>query len=654
MKRLNCVLCMVTVWAMISCGTASADATSTAQSAAGAVTSKFGSRAAMNSGFGQPLTTGSAMSTVDGSQQFTSQISCPSAQAFLQVVMFPDAQGDIQQLGVSIDTDFNGSYDQSTLFAGPYAGVCNNGVIQCDSGTFNNCTYWQWQASGSGVGLTQVAVGSLGACYCVNNACGSNLVWNNSQKVLADIGTGIANSMQATHPRLAISKSTYPDSATVVFYGSQAGCGTDTQPEQYYSNSTGLPTAGTAIAQSPTSDYYTMLQSPAAQGKSLNTQTCTRSRKFDVDNISKSNVVQLMSRSTGTNIDCGSGCIRFELGTVGDNYWSGGGCSLFSDQETIQISGSQYLSSATLVQTDEDDYIQVQVNGTVVWVDPLSWTNTSSAVGGSCETGRHATNYPNTDLTAFFNRDGSVNVTNHVSVGGNGEGWSTIEFHVNEGCYVKDTYIDDGCSSLEANSQCELMTETVDGVTVVQNYVATGLQPISSSKTVSGSGCTVGSVSEPWWTDQRVYSCKASSSSSYDFTNAVDAYNTVHQSFDPTTGNYTQRLVDVTTGAATLSQANVPLPPTQTEPACFLTCETMKPNAGVSVGDQAGAVNSYNTTGPANIYTWKQCTDAGACPTDVGETVAQVCDCHKNFAQAASMMQTIRMMQQDTICAPSP
>ena len=636
----------------------SSDMSVEGSSAAGAVKGKYGTGGAMNNGLGQPLASPTPMQTVDGSKSFNAQAACPASSAYLQVTMFPTSSGDLQQIAIDQDQTFSGSYTAHYLMSGPFAGVCNNGVISCDAGTFSNCRYLQWQATSTSISLTPVSQESLGACYCVNNYCGANLALSNSRKVLSDLAGGITHALNAVYPRLAMAQATFPAPVQVVYYGNKTGCGAGatTQPENYFNNSSSgsLPSAGVTAASDPSSGYYMVLSSPAGSSDAVSTISCSVNRQFDLTQVNKNNVIKVLSRSSGATSDCGAGCLQVQLGAVGDNYWGGGSCRLYQDNEQIQVTGSQYVQSAKLVQADEDDFLQVQVNGSVRWSDPSTWISPSGPVSSSCEMGRHATFYPNTDLSTFFQSDGVVNVSNHVSVGGNGEGWSLIRFMVKEGCQIQNTYINDGCAAAEANTNCQLKDETVDGVPTFQNCVATGLAPVPQTQDVATTACNYGYVTEPFFVKQRTYVCRTGTPPPYDYNDAVERYRSIHSSFDPSTGNYTDRTVTTAGGTPTYTASNDPLPPAQATPACTQSCETSSPQMGGNVGDQVGATNSLNTTGLPLVYSFKECTSAGACPTNPGETLVTPCGCRNDFARAASMMQTLRMSGQDAICTTGP
>jgi len=644
--------------------TGSTDMNAEGASAAGAVSNKFGTAQTMGNGLGQPLASPTQMTTVNGATGFNAQTGCPATSAYLQLTMFPNSTGDIQQVAIDQDQNFSGSYTAHYLMTGPFAGVCNNGLISCDPGTFSNCRYLQWQATSTSISLNPVTQESLGACYCVNNYCGANLALSNSQKVLTDMAGGITLALNTVYPRLAMAQSTFPDPTQVVYYGNQTGCNTggSTQPDNYYNNgnTASLPAAGTAAAANPSSGYYMVLNSPAGQGDGVSSMSCSVNRQFDLTNVSKNNVIQILSRTQGATADCGAGCLQLTLGLQASaNYWTEGGagqgCGLFSDHEQIQVTGGQFVQSVTLQQFNVDDYGQEVINGGVTWTDPQAsgWTNPAQSwiPGGNCESNQVNYFSPNVDETSYFKNDGVVNVQNNDSVGGTGQAWSVTRFMVNEGCQIHDTYVNDGCAAAEANSACQLKDETVDGVPTVQNYVSTGLVPVPQTQDVDTSACNYGNVTEPWFVKQRTYVCKTGTPPNYDFSDAVQRYQSIHSSFDPTTGNYTDRTVTSAGGSPVFTERNDPLPTAQTVPACTQSCEVSAPQIGANVGDQAGATNTLNGTGLPLVYSFRACTSGGTvCPVNAGETLVTACSCRNTFAKAAASMQVIRMMGQDTIC----
>jgi hypothetical protein len=602
----------------------------------------------------QPMSTQQPMTTVDGSKSFNAQTSCSGSQKFMTLTMVPDSQGDLQSLAVDLDTNMDGTLDQHTLLNGPYAAVCVNGLIQCPAGTINNCRYYQWLANSSGVSLNSkrpdgspLTQTDLGGCYCINNACGSGLMTRNSGKILTDLGTGIAVSMQSNQPRFSISSAQQVDPMTANFFGAAGGCGSDKQPEQYYSNSTGMTAAGQTAASDPNSDYNKVLNSQLAQQHGYNVASCRIDRSESVQSSLPSDAVT----SSLPSQSCGANCSSYLVGDTTLRRWDdGNGCVIHPFDGQIQVNYANVVQSATLVDTEYDAWMQVLVNNNLVWNDPAAW-NTPDFPYSDCDSKRtHTSTHPGTDITSFFKAAGTVDVSARVMNSGFGDGWLWVNVQLQPICQVGGESISDTCQAEENNQDCYLDSETVDGVQTEAAGAPTGLQPLPSTQSISGpNSCSV-SVERPWWHKLRTYHCK-SGTPPYDGSDAMRRYNSIHSTFDPKTGSYTDTTVQ--NGTTTTFQSSIPLVPPDKTGTCVQMCKTRKLRPGIAVG-QDGAVNQLNNTGPAYDYNYKECGDDGTCPADAGEDVVQACNCRSNFAEATSVMQGIRQAAEDTVCTKSP
>src|SRR6266404_2093327 len=114
-----------------------------AQSAADQVLKSYGTGEQLNANGMQPLSSDKPMQTVDGAQQFGAKTACQASAQFMRVTILPNATSDIQTITVDLDPTFTGAVTNSSAFTGPFAAVCNNGVVQCDADSFNNCHYKQ-------------------------------------------------------------------------------------------------------------------------------------------------------------------------------------------------------------------------------------------------------------------------------------------------------------------------------------------------------------------------------------------------------------------------------------------------------------------------------------------------------------------------------
>lgn len=149
---------------------------------------------------------------------FDAQLTQASSKSFLEIFAVPGTNGGIGTLNVRTDLNMDGQTDNLYNCPVPVEGVCANGVISCTPGTWNNCTYYRW-INNNGVALEQVdSVEKLAGCYCINNSCGSNLVWNNLAQVLKDMGGGIVTTVQAGNPNLTVT-SVGVDNTTISYYG---------------------------------------------------------------------------------------------------------------------------------------------------------------------------------------------------------------------------------------------------------------------------------------------------------------------------------------------------------------------------------------------------------------------------------------------------
>jgi hypothetical protein len=302
--------------------------------------------------------------------------------------------------------------------------------------------------------------------------------------------------------------------------------------------------------------------------------------------------------------------------------------------------------SASLTSVAFDDHLQQQVNGAIVYNSYGSW-DTGPFPAGRCETGRNSAFFPNVDLTGPFRVVGPVDLKGRVAVGDLGEQLVTYEIRVREGCEVVSEQVIDGCTGLAANSLCRLRNEWVDGVQTVRDGRTTGLGPLASSRMV-GLSCQVDSGPRQWWETRREYECRTTTAT-HDLEYARDRARVVRTTVDPTTGQFQDRRLTAP-GTYTTSGEALSLPtPDPVEP-CTPMCRTRKPRPGVSAG-VPGPQSTLNATGVAYDFTFKAC-DAGVCPLEPGETQVAACDCRSNFAQAASMMQAIRMVAEDTVCTP--
>jgi hypothetical protein len=225
------------------------------------------------------------MTTMDGTVSFSGQIQCPNSQRFMEVHIQPGATGDIDTFIVSQDTTFSGNLNYTYEVPFPVSGICANGVIACNPGTWTNCQTYEWTCNSSGeVSLAVVPLTALGGCFCINNSCGTDLVFGNTPSIMNVIGGGVAAAIQATDTRYAISDVEI-DGMDATYYGQNSGgcvasSSMPTNAEQYYYNPGNMSSDAAAEAATeaatPTSVYSTLETSDAAGN--YQTTACTIAR----------------------------------------------------------------------------------------------------------------------------------------------------------------------------------------------------------------------------------------------------------------------------------------------------------------------------------------------------------------------------------------
>lgn len=644
-------------WGVLMCAiavTASAEATrDRGKAAAQSVLNQWGSADTLQAKAFTPMASDAPMATIDGETRFEAQMTCPGSKRFLQLTLVPNGTGDIDALVVSMDMDLDGTPEQTAALKGPFGALCDNGIVQCDAGTMNNCRYHRWQVDATGVQLNPTngagypnSVKDMGACYCFNNACGNSLLLQNAEKILDDAGAGIAIAMAQTVPRFGLSSKTMIDTTSAEFFGQTAGCGADQRPEQFYQNTAGLETLGAAAQGDPNSTYNKVLSSTNAQGHGTTAQSCQINRNIALAGYWNDAIVTAAYGGDGKTTSCGTGCVKVRVGRVGDNYLSAK-CGKWTSYAAVTVHRPELLTSVTLVQTSFDDWLRVRINGNIVYNADPNWTWESARCG---ENGQRGTKYPNTDLTSWFKNVPAgtvVQVVQETSYTDKGEGWAILQFQYAQDCAIASETLSNGCAAQEENPECALRDEQVDGVQTYQGYTRTGLTPSPASKTYTYNGCEQ-TLTREFFSTQRIYTCPASPLP-YDGEAAQKRYDSIHGTFDTATGAFT----DVTTkdggSTYTASAQRITTPPPDSRAACPMMCRTRKPRPGVAVGEP-GPTNALNPGGVAYDYTWRECDEGNLCPTAAGEEVVTACGCRDNFGEAAAAMQTIRQVAEDSVC----
>jgi hypothetical protein len=664
----------------------------------------YGSKSGITNNVSNPLTSGNTpMTTVDGSASFSGQLQCPNSQRFMEVLIQPGATGDITTFIVSQDTNFDGSLDYTYEVPFPVSGLCANGVIACSLGTWTNCQTYQWTSDASGkVSLQVVPLTALGGCFCVNNSCGTNLVFANTQTIMNVIGGGVAAAIQKNDSRYAISN-VMIDGMDATYYGQNSGGCTASSSlpanaEQYYYNPGNLSSDATAQAAEqaavPTSVYSTLKTSDAAGNYQTATCTIARGEAIVWDTNYQCSVESGISNGCSlleNNSNCQLQSEDVDGVTTVSNFVATG---------LEPLSSCRPLSSTVSASCDYSCPLGVAypctgvdptcTNGSTVancaLINPIADAGGSwggglilSGSGGRLsflnssggETG-YIQFAPGIQVWGSANTLTDGNWWRYIQVvsSGPGAGYdSAVTINDQYGGYIGTLYFKgvvasssgtcapNGSVSVTAGSSWNLSPcwLSFHGIGHGSGFIdfSPNLCPIPGasacvgvpgfcSKTCSDSGC------EPWWTKTRTYTC---TTSGYDFSSIQKRASTIKQSAQDNSSSmsYNDYLLSGsawTTQSSSYATSNVYRGDMG---SCQQACKTVMnvDNTSTNVAYRKSDV-SLNPTTP--VYYYHSCTSAG-CPAGAGETIVTGCQCIDDFAEAAVIMQTLRKGAQDIICS---
>ncbi|MDA8164665.1 MAG: hypothetical protein M0017_06515 [Desulfobacteraceae bacterium] len=629
---------------------AAGDPRSAAEAAADAAAGRFGSAGAFAENGAAPLTSpGKELFTIDRSASGSVQIASPSSRAFLSLVVQPAATGDLGTVRIDQDLDFDGTPESGYVVPAPVSGVCANGVISCDPGTWLHCTPYAWTADGSGrVSLKASLLSDLGGCYCINQSCGSRLVWDNLGLVVKDLGGGAVGAVQAKKESWVITE-VKADGPAISYYGRDtsdpaAGTGSPSQTGYFADAGAMAGDAQTeAAAQSGDPDSYAGLLAGSLAGRGTSTaeRQCTDRRQISLIDWCSGPITAGASQASGA---CGadgaqSPTVVFDWQVT----------YRLADQSTHTTSGSvtrtlcvDHLMFTRIRQDPSGQTLDIQYEGT----DP-----SGTQVGWNC--GGVYTDWLTVDTVTLpadvREWEGRVNIS--YSGGGCEAGTAAATaYWCDRNCDVAESE-DDTCGPLAADPDCRLETEKVDGVTTIRNFNPTGLAPLPSTRTFTSTGCSY-DLTRNWWERDRTYRCTANSTFSFDDlaqrTGAI-AVSVDANVPDAATVSYTDRRLG-TDGAWTTDNHSLSLPDTDAGPGCEQVCKTRRPAEDTQAG-QAGPTTDFRTGNAGYDFFYRTCDRSGNCPAGPGEEILTSCRCIDEFAEAASIMMSLGAAAKDIICS---
>lgn len=630
---------------------------SAAEKAAGIsdlVFQKTGTAQALNTNVITPMSTKQQLSTVDGTKNFDAQIACKASNQFLRMRIQPQNTGDIKILTIEQDTTLDGKIDSYITPPWLVSGVCSNGFVQCNPGTWENCSSYKWAVSDDDiVSADRTAFSDLGGCYCINNNCGTGLAWSNIKGVLGHLGGGAVAALSKANPFYGISDIEFNETS-VTYLGqnssnctsanidSLVGTGSTQDLTKYQHDPSKIKSD--AFSAGDTNKLANLIKtSNLNAGSDTEFQSCTITRNVPIEAVGVEDVIGFDSGSGGV-AKCGSDCLQLTLGRVGDNYWRAS-CAIFEEHSRFFVKKPERIISATLKHAQFDDWIQVKANGEYVWSGPYdNWTSDGQQPG-ACELNTSWSVDPNKDFTSHIKKSGPVEFRIRVAVGGLGEGYALGMIKVDTSCKVLPDDIIDTCHAYQNDPDCELVEDVVDGVSVYRDFARTGLSALASKKTINVSHCSVPQT-RPWWKKERRYQCKKKTPYNFDAALERKAY------VESNTNNnsYKDVMIDPKTGQKRYGSGSFTLTTPFKPGECQNFCQTRKPHPKHDAAT-SGVTGSKSDDPLAYDFYYRQCGTDNICPAGDGEEVMKSCQCLNEFAEATAIMATVRSAAQDLICS---
>jgi hypothetical protein len=603
----------------------------------------------------RPVSGENNMRTYDGNTAFSGKAVCKGTSEFMRMLVQPTSNGNLKLLNIMQDTDMNGSLDITASPGWDISVVCSNGFQTCtDANNAATCTSWAWMADAKTyqLGRKNVAMTDLGGCYCINNSCGSNLAWNNLDQILNDLGGGASQALSRANPWFTLSQIKVDGVSASFVGGDTASCsigdsegffGTaDGKKIINYKDNYNAMKTDAETNKNSSSAYKAITTGSLNPNEQYDLKSCAVTRTVPLDEV-KLNEIIAFDGGEGTVQQCGTDCLQLVMGKIGNNYWDGY-CKYYEVESKFFVKKPDRIKSATLVEVQYDDWMQMWVSDKVVWNGPYgNWTD-MGPVPGACQLNTSWKQNPNLDFAKYLNKEGPVTFKLRVEVYDGGEGYARVNLKADLSCKEGKDYIANTCTAYEQDKDCQLVEEAVDGVKTFNGGINTGLIPLTQTQVLQGNFCSV-PVKRDWFKKNRTYRCNKKTE--FNFDNIIERKAYVDKTVTP--GDYKDKMFsngNVTYGSGELFWPDMP-----TVGPCINMCKTRKAKQtpDMAVSGQIDKNNKPGVTKYDNFY--YECDATNQCPSGAGEEVIKACQCLNEFAEAAAIMQVVRQAGQDMICS---
>jgi hypothetical protein len=205
--------------------------------------------------------------------------------------------------------------------------------------------------------------------------------------------------------------------------------------------------------------------------------------------------------------------------------------------------------------------------------------------------------------------------------------------------------VDNQCGTLENDPDCRLQSESADGVQTFSNFNATGLTPLPGCRQFTGEVGT-NTICRDWWQKKRTYAC---GSQAYDFSAIGTRFGTVVSSATDNTTSLDFQDKMLSADGWTATNGSIVLPGRDPSSTCEQACKTRIPKTDTQV-TVTGDVTALRNPATSYDFFYRECDQNSHCPAGAGEEIVKDCQCINDFAEAATIIQSLRVAGKDTIC----
>ena len=246
-----------------------------------------------------PMTSKADLHTMDGSKSGQANLTCQGAPSGVFLNVSYTGVSDIN-IEVSVDYNLDGSPDDHFYFNG-ISGIHANGVVKCNTNTFNNCKYYNWNYAQHTLSLVETNI-KINA-YCINSSCGSIAI-SSKNRILNDLAGQLSALIQNSQQNLLLSKIDVSNGIAKIYGQDYSNC--QNSSKAVYKAGSGIPSdavlrnqAANAQVSDPTGAYEVVT---SATNNEQNKNKINQSELNDITKIAKNSSDVTVDSSNPNNI----------------------------------------------------------------------------------------------------------------------------------------------------------------------------------------------------------------------------------------------------------------------------------------------------------------------------------------------------------------